>query len=336
MEEEHIAEIHSTEESVNDERRDVALDLMSAVPADKYVEVGLSLVNPKPFTSHTLENIEKATESEVVNSMSVVCARAFDLDTLLNSDIDIHSVDYPLYTGFKAILSAYRDRARNNLLKPKELLKVATNVVGEFLMHADESSGGSGTESLLNKMIDSKKYGILRLDSTSALPNTQATEKIIRGMKDSLQNKNFACAVEIKPNENVESLNTLEGNLQAYEDLKMRLEKISVPLAISLDVQGISKFFKDDQSKAIEIIQNLLLQDQHKIGLLELSGPNHSSPFQDKTSLSSIDISKQIEKSGKEWALQSKKIGLIIETHPLIFNDLLKELTNPTTKEILK
>ena len=53
-------------------------------------------------------------------------------------------------------------------------------------MHADEPKGDQGTQSLLEKMIESKKYGILRLDSTFAFPNTQSTEKIVRDMKDSL------------------------------------------------------------------------------------------------------------------------------------------------------
>ena len=170
MESEQILQSESTE--ITKPQRDIALDLMSAVPADNYVEVGLSLVNPKPFTTHTLENIEKAKESEIVNSMSVVCARAFDLDTLLESDIDIHSVDYPVYTGFRAIISAYREKNKDKVLKPKEFAKIVANIAGEFLMHTDEPKGDQGTRSLLEKMIESKKYGILRLDSTFAFPNT--------------------------------------------------------------------------------------------------------------------------------------------------------------------
>ena len=334
MESEQILQSESTE--ITKPQRDIALDLMSAVPADNYVEVGLSLVNPKPFTTHTLENIEKAKESEIVNSMSVVCARAFDLDTLLESDIDIHSVDYPVYTGFRAIISAYREKNKDKVLKPKEFAKIVANIAGEFLMHTDEPKGDQGTRSLLEKMIESKKYGILRLDSTFAFPNTQSTEKIVRDMKDSLQNKNLACAVEIKPNKDVQGLDTLESNLQAYQDLKERLERISVPLAISLDVQGISKFFTNDETKAMEVIENMLLQDHKNIGLLELSGPNHTSPFSDTTAINTINISKNIEKSGRPWAFPNKKIGLILETHPLIFKDLLKELKTESNKNLVK
>ena len=155
-------------------------------------------------------------------------------------------------------------------------------------------------------------------------------------MKDSLQNKNLACAVEIKPNKDVQGLDTLESNLQAYQDLKERLERISVPLAISLDVQGISKFFPNDEAKAIEVIENMLLQDHKNIGLLELSGPNHTSPFSDTTAINTINISKNIEKSGRPWAFPNKKIGLILETHPLIFKDLLKELKTDSNKNLVK
>lgn len=333
------------------DNRNIALDMMSAVPTENITDKGellLSTVYPKPLTEHTLKNIESSMESEIINGMSVVAARAFDMQTIQNSEVPVQSVDYPIFSGLREITSIYAKRLKEDGVSPKQFVKAVTNIAGEYLMHTTEEKGQKDTKDLLKDMMSKEKFGILRLDSTQAFSDIPATVRILKDMKSNLNNRSFYSAVEIKPSE---KLPDLQSNLNAYNDLKTRLVNEDLPLLISLDIRAIAPFFEasrnfeqmtDEQKrifweqseeKRIQFIDNILTNSPKDIGLIELSGTNyydrinHSSPFEDKPSQVTVDLVQQKEKSNPTWGLPNSKLGFIIETHPVILKQFTKELS---------
>ncbi|MGI5897625.1 MAG: hypothetical protein ACOX6Q_00470 [Candidatus Dojkabacteria bacterium] len=343
-------ETENTPCDVLEQQREIALDTMSTVPIESIADKAKLLLAPQyptPLTEGTLENIKSSMESQIINGMSVVAARAFDIESMLNSDIPIHSVDYPVFSGLTDIATAYIERTKQQGFSPKKLAKSIANIAGEYLMHTTQEKGQRDTYRLLEDMISKRQFGILRLDSTTALSDTKATMKILRDMKARLQGRTFYSAVEIKPSE---VLPTLESNFNAYNDLKKELSSDGLPLLISLDVRAIAPFFEEKQNIAkmteeqknifwnkseqnrIAFIEKILTDSPRDIGLIELSGTNyydrinHSSPFTDKPSMSTIDMIKEKEKTNIEWGIPNKNLGIIFETHPVILRKFIEEL----------
>ena len=332
------------------ERRNISLDMMSAIPTETLKDKGellVSTVYPKPLTEHTLNNISESMDSEIINGMSVVSARAFDIETILKSNIPIQSVDYPVYTGLKKIAEAYSERIKKNGTSPKEFVKTITNVAGEFLMHTNEQEGQIETKSLLNTMMSKEKFGLLRLDSAQALDNIPSTVRILKDIKNDMNGRSFYSAIELKPSKN---LPDLVSNLNAYEDLKNILSRENLPLLLSLDIRAIAPFFEtpvnfehmtqeqkqqfweEAENRRIQFIDNILTNTPKDIGLIELSGTdyygriNHSSPLTDKTAMTTVDLVQQKEKNNTAWGLPNSKLGFVIETHPTILKQLSAEL----------
>ncbi len=331
-------------------RRDISIDMMSAVPTETLKdkeELIVSTVYPKPLTEHTLSNIRESMSSEIINGMSVVAARAFDVETIQKSNIPIQSVDYPVYTGLKEITQAYSERIKKNGLSPNEFVKTVTDIAGEFLMHTNEKKGQIETNSLLETMISKKQFGLLRLDSAQALIDIPSTVRILKDIKNSVKGKSFYSAIEIKPSKD---LPDLMSNINAYEDLKNILSKENLPLLLSLDIRAIAPFFEnpailaqmnedqkqqfweESENRRIQFIDNILTNSPKDIGLIELSGTNyygkmdHSSPFTDKPAMTTVDLVQRKEKNNTTWGLPSNKLGFVIETHPTILKQLTDQL----------
>ena len=306
-------------------RRDISIDMMAAVNIENKLNVATSLVNQKAFTKDTLDNISWIQETGIVNGMSVVPARAFDTETIINSSNEIHSIDFPLSTGFKEIISAYSGIIKNEKMSPRKLLSMATSIGGEFLMHTDKGKEIPETKKIIEEMILRENFGILRMDSAIHLTDMKKTVETLREMKSNIADFPLYVAIELKPSK---ILPSFESNINAFNDLNKKLMNENIESYISLDVRALSLFFNTEE-ESIEKIGNIIGQTPEIIGFMEISGKNHISPLGDTVSEASIQMVKDAERHKLPWGNKwnRKKLGFIIETHPRYLKDLNKQLS---------
>lgn len=325
------AEQFNEDEHVNAERRDLAIDAGSLIPIDDKADIAMSLVEQKPLTHKILEEMDILMDKtdNTVNGLSVGAARCWNLDVLSEAFANgtpLHSVDYAPVSGITEIVNVYKEAFKEKKITPKEFIGMSSNVVGEYLLHTNDKSAGRDTAQLSKDMVKQKGFSIVRLDSYSHLQDISKTYRDIRKLNYEVKSP-MSVVVEIKPSPTLEDF---LKNINAYEALKLQLSNDGVPLYLSLDVRALYGF-SGDKDTTLELISNLLSQRPEQIGLMEISGLSHNLPFNDEVCMKSIDMVKDIERHKNPWAKvdssnESKKLGIVIETHPACLRDLASGL----------
>ncbi|MBI2356533.1 hypothetical protein HYV12_00530 [Candidatus Dojkabacteria bacterium] len=290
------------------------------------------------FSHETMERVKEAINLVPYGMASVSSGRIFDVETLVESANDIgvpiHDVDYPW--GVTVRDSAVKIGKTIEGKDIKTVIKTGMNIFGAYLLAVDpkdqNSRVQSGVETIQQTVSDQLR---LRLDADQF--SEALREKTLKNLADIGSSLGVSRNIQILVEPSILTFKEWDGFLRLMKDLRSRYDGTNIIPLISLDLANTQPY---TQESVLEFIDKQLgvgsgsTIEVSQIGAFELSGfgegrMKHDLPW--KTPFPLKDFFMLVNKIENRRETVDR-LGIVIESHPVLFDQLLAGLPDEYTK----